>query len=181
MKAIIIGPQCSGKTTIARILQDYPLVAPVIDEDDEIKRRNSGSSSSDKTEWHYKWQKLRPEIQKDILEMDGVIFLTSFFDPQLIPLAKERGFKLFQLEARKEALEERNKERMRRGVDDASYGWALNLPYHQELKKKGLINVVVSTEKPPEEVCRLILVTLAAMRYSIGMFARSPTKLIHLR
>lgn len=167
-----MGPQCSGKTTIAKILQEYRLPAPVIDEDDEINRRNGGTNPSD---WNYKWQKLRPEIQRDVIEMEEVIFLTSFFDPMLIPIAKEKGFKLLQLEAGSDALEERNRGRMKQGVDDATYGWSLNLPYHKELKEKGVVDIVVSTERPPHEVSRLILVILAAIRFSFGAFSHRNT------
>lgn len=172
MKVIIIGPQCSGKTTIAQMLEEYDLRAPIIDEDTEINRRNGGVSPSDWTEWNYKWQKLRPEIQKDIIEMEGVIFFTSFFYPELIPIAKQKGFKLFQLEAKSEVLEERNKQRMKQGVDDAAYGWSINLPYHKELKEKGLVDAVIRTDKSLDEVCRSIL---TAMRFSFGMLTRPIT------
>jgi dephospho-CoA kinase len=158
MKVIITGPQCSGKTTIAKDLKTYNLEALIIDEDEEINRRNGGKSPSNWTDWNYKWAVLRPSIQRDILRMDSVIFLTSFFDTDLLRKAKQRGFKVIQLVASSDVLQKRNKDRMTTGIDDATYGWQLNMPYHKELQEKKLVDVQLDTDRPVKELSECILI-----------------------
>jgi hypothetical protein len=161
-KLIIVGPQCSGKTAIARKLRQYDLAIPIIEEDDELNRLNGGESPSDWTDWSYKWETLRPRVQKSIIDMESVVFFTSFFDLELLAKAKQEGFKLFQLVTDEEELKKRNTRRMERGVDDATYGWKLNLPYHEELQRNGLIDLAISTDKPVEELAELICIILMA-------------------
>jgi dephospho-CoA kinase len=159
-KAIIVGPQCSGKTALAKKLKSYDLGIPIIDEDDEIIRRNGGIDPSD---WEYKWQVLRPAIQRDILAMGNVIFFTSFFDVHSLLTAKKQGFSIVCLDTSREILEERNKKRIAQGVDDASYGWTLNLPYHNQIRKQGLADLIVCTDVPLEESGQLIVQTMNAI------------------
>lgn len=166
IKVIITGPQCSGKSTIARMLERCGFNIRVIDEDKEINLRNGGKSPSDWSQWNYKWEVLRPEIQKDILQMDRIIFLTSYFDPELILIAKEKGFKIIQLETPAEILGVRNRDRMEQGIDDAAYGWSINLPYHKEIKEKGLVDVSINSGKHLSEVHREILVAIGLLRTS---------------
>ncbi len=156
MKIIVTGPQCSGKTTIAENLKKYNINIPVIDEDDEILRRNGGRSPSNWTQWNYKWGVLRPQIQRDIVTMEHVIFFTSFFDLDLLAEAKQKGFMVIQLVAENDILQKRNRDRMAVGVDDATYGWHLNLPYHKELWDKKLIDMRIDTNKPSKELGRSI-------------------------
>lgn len=157
-RLIILGPQCSGKTTIAQRLNGYASTIPILDEDDELSRLNGGESPSDWTGWNYKWEKLRPRVQKSILEMNTVVFFTSFFDPKLLSFAKQKGFKVLQLVTQMDELQKRNKKRVEDGVDDATYGWKLNMPYHEGLRKSGVVDLFVSTDKPAEEVARLIFI-----------------------
>jgi gluconate kinase len=169
VKVIILGPQCSGKTTIANVLKTYSLDFPIIDEDEEINRRNGGKSPSNWTDWDYKWQVLRPQIQSDIINMNNIVFFTSYFDMNLLRRAKEKGFKIIQLHTEKSNLEQRNKERMKKGIDDASYGWSLNMPYHEMLQQEGFIDTSISTDRPLQEVCRSILTSI---RFSFGYFTK---------
>jgi dephospho-CoA kinase len=157
MKIIVLGPQCSGKTTIANDLKTFHLLTRVIDEDEEISRRNGGKSPSDWTEWTYKWTVLRPSVQKDVLSMADVIFFTSFFDTDLLLQAKRRGFIVIQLTVSDEVFKERNRKRMEEGVDDAAYGWSINLPYHADIRSKGLVDLVLDTNRPMRESSELIL------------------------
>jgi dephospho-CoA kinase len=157
MKIIITGPQCSGKTTLAKSLEKRNLHIPIIDEDDEILKRNGGKSPGNWTQWDYKWTVLRPEIQQDIVDMEKVIFFTSFFDPLLLMTAKQNGFKILQLVATEEVLGIRNRERMATGVDDAAYGWQINMPYHKELWEKKLVDMRIDTDRSVEELAQLIL------------------------
>lgn len=155
-KIIIIGPQCSGKTTLAALLRRHVRFT-VIDEDDEINRRNGGKSPSDWTDWNYKWTVLRPQIQRDVLRMENIIFLASFFDEKLLLHARLNGFVVVQFVTRSTTLQERNRERMKRGVDDATYGWNINLPYHEVIRKQGLVDVVIETDRNVEEVCQEVI------------------------
>lgn len=157
-KIIVLGPQCSGKTTIACDLRLFSTI-PVIDEDEEINRRNGGKSPSNWTEWARKWTVLRPEVHKDILTMSNVIFFASFFDIEHLLQAKRKGFTVIQLTASDEVLRERNRKRVEDGVDDATYGWNINMPYHAEIRSRGLVDMVLGTDRPVRELSELILIT----------------------
>lgn len=169
-KMIIIGPQCSGKTTVAEDLRNFHRGLNVIDEDDEINRRNGGKSPSNWTEWNHKWNVLRPDIHRDILRMDVVIFFTSYFDEKLLLFARLNGFTVVQFVTKEKVLQERNKKRMESGVDDATYGWTMNLPYHEAMRKHGFIDVVIETDCPVKEISASILATAKLFERKLRMF-----------
>lgn len=159
IRIIVLGPQCSGKTTIAQDLRKLGLTCQSIDEDEEINRRNGGKSPSDSSGWEYKWTVLRPAIHKDTLEMDDVIFFTSFFDPALLMKAKQEKFMIIQLTTSEEVLKKRNRKRMQtQKADDATHGWAINMPYHADIRTRGLADIIIDSNSPVRELSELILV-----------------------
>ena len=153
-KIVILGPQCSGKTTLKKCLQKHSDL-PLVEEDEIFSDLNGGSYPTD---IEYKEKLLRPKLEDKIRQSDNVIFLTSYCSFSLLNELKSKGFKIIQLVLEKEEFEKRNKKRMEKeGYDDANM-WANQVfGFHQELKDKGLTDMEINANQPIEVIAKKIL------------------------
>lgn len=153
-KVIILGAQCSGKTTIVRFLRETKDL-PIIEEDEAFTKLNNGTYPSD---IEYKENVLRPKLEEEIKKSENLIFITSYCNPDLVRDLKSKGFKIIQLVLDRAKLEERNKKRMaEQGYDDATQWMEENLKFHQKMQDEGLVDKIIDTDKPVEEVAKDIL------------------------
>lgn len=156
MKAIIIGTSLSGKTTLLKYLQSQSNL-PLLEMDDELVKANNGSYPEDIT---YKHNVLAPQIIKDILGKDKIIFFTNtdYFNEEDLKTSKSRGFKIIQLEASLEELQKRNKIRVKEEERDDWGKWLEGmLKYQKDIKEKGLVDFVIPTNQPVENTTKTLL------------------------
>ena len=150
-KIVILGAQCSGKTTLTRHLREHTDLN-VVESDEELKRLNGGEYPSDDTLKH---KTLLPKIETDVANSESIVFLTSHFDTERLKKAKENGFKIVLLESDLETLKQRNTHRVENeGYDDASKYLEFYLRTYEELKEEGLIDKVVDADQPIEDVAK---------------------------
>lgn len=153
-KAIILGPQCSGKTTLKKYLKEHHDL-PLIEEDELFSELNGGEYPKD---IEYKENTLRPKLEEKIRESDNLIFLTSYCERSLLSDLKIKGFKVIQLELEMDEFKKRNEKRMsEEGYDDANV-WAKEIfSFHQDVRDKGLVDLGVDATLPTNEIVERIL------------------------
>ncbi len=154
-KILILGPQCSGKTTLVRFLREKDNTLPLVEEDEMFVKLNNGKYPQD---IEYKENILRPKLEEEIRYAENVIFVTSYCNKDLIRELKSRGFKIVQLVLDKDVLEERNKKRMKENREDDVMLWIPeNLKFHQEIGDEGLVDKTIDVNKPIAEVAQRVL------------------------
>ena len=154
-KIIILGPQCSGKTTLARFLRKNNSNLPIQEEDEFFLELNGGEYPHD---IEYKEKTLRIKLEEKIRQSENMIFLTSYCNPILLKELKSKGFKIFQLVLSKEEFDKRNEKRMKEdGYADANT-WAKEIfEFHQEIRNQGLVDKQIDACLPIEEISRSVL------------------------
>lgn len=153
-KAIILGPQCSGKTTIKKYLeQNHSLI--LLEEDDLFTQLNGGEYPKD---IEYKENILRPKLNQIISTSENMIFITSYLDISLLKEFKSKGYKIIQLELDREEFNIRNEKRMKeQGCDDANV-WADQIfNFHKRISDQGLVDKGIDTSKSVEELAKEIV------------------------
>lgn len=157
-KTIILGPQCSGKTTLRKYLEGLGDNLPVVEEDQMLKDLNGGQYPKD---IKYKNEVLRPKIEEYVRKAESVIFFTSYYDDDSLEDMREGGFKVLQLILSKDEFDRRNKNRMEtEGYEDASV-WAEDLfDFHNRVRHKKLIDLSVDASKPTEQIAKEVLTFL---------------------
>ncbi|MEK7129785.1 MAG: hypothetical protein AAB803_02085 [Patescibacteria group bacterium] len=161
MKAIIIGTSLSGKTTLVNHLRSQGNL-PLFEMDDELVRTNNGSYPDDVK---YKHHVLAPQIIKDILRKEEIIFFTNadYFTDEDLKTAKNIGFKVIQLEVGLDELKRRNEVRVQKeGRDDWSRWFEGMLKYQKDIKEKGLVDKVIAMNQPIEDAAKDLLTFLEA-------------------
>jgi len=154
-KVIILGPQCSGKTTLVRYLRKYDASLPITEEDEAFARINGGTYPADISR---KENVLRPRLEQEIRNAENIIFVTSYCNPVLLGELKSKGYKIVQLTLDKVKLLERNKDRMKKdGYDDARQWLDENLIFHQEVLSRGLVDKVIDVDRPVEIIAKRLL------------------------
>ncbi len=150
MKAIVIGSSLSGKTTIIRYLRSHTNLV-ISEMDEELTRLNSGTYPSDDD---YKNNVLAPKVIKEMLNQDILFFTnTDYFKVDDLKIVKRNGFKIVQLDLDLSQLEERNEQRVKNeGYSDLSQYLEGMVRYQEEMKEKGLIDKIIRTDKPVEEI-----------------------------
>ena len=154
-KRIILGPQCSGKTTLKKYLQEQDSTLPLIEEDELFTELNGGEYPQDV---EYKEKILRPKLEEKIRQSDKLIFLTSYCNPELLKELKSRGFKVIQLVLEREEFNKRNEKRMKeQGYADANT-WAKEIfGFHQEVRDKNLVDKHIDATLPIGEIAKSLL------------------------
>jgi adenylate kinase family enzyme len=154
-KAIILGPQCSGKTTLKKYILKEHSYLPLLEEDEMFVELNGGQYPED---IDYKENVLRPKLEEKIRQADNLIFLTSYCNIALIAELKSQGFKVIQLKLERNEFDLRNEKRMREeGYDDASM-WANDIfKFHQEVADKGLVDLEIDATLPVDEISSKLL------------------------
>ena len=149
-KIIILGPQCSGKTTLSRFLKQKDSNLPIIEEDELFTELNGGEYPQNV---EYKEKTLRPQLEEKVRQADSIIFLTSYCNPSLLKELKSRGFKVAQLVLSQEEFQKRNEKRMREdGYADAT-AWAKEIfDFHDEVKNEKWADISIDASQPIEVV-----------------------------
>lgn len=154
-KLVILGPQCSGKTTLTRFLREHYSDLPILEEDELFTELNGGEYPQDV---EYKEKTLRLQLEEKIRQSNNIIFLTSYCNPVLLKELKEKGFKIIQLVLDQEEFQRRNKKRMQEdGYADANT-WAKEVfGFHDEVKTEGWADKSVDASQPIETVAKEVL------------------------
>jgi len=151
-KLIILGPQCSGKTTLKKYLQEQDPRLPLVEEDEFFVELNGGEYPQD---IEYKEKTLRPKLEDKIRQSDNLIFLTSYCNPELLKELKSKGFKVVQLVLEIDEFNRRNEKRMKeQGYADANT-WAKEVfDFHKEVIDKNLVDKQIDATLPIEEIAK---------------------------
>ena len=154
-KIIILGPQCSGKTTLKKYLQEQDPTLPLVEEDELFTELNGGEYPQD---IEYKENILRPKLEEKIRKSENLIFLTSYCDRRLLKELKSKGFKVIQLVLGMEEFNRRNDTRMKeQGYADANT-WAKDIfSFHQEVRDNGLVDKEIDATLPIGEIAKSLL------------------------
>jgi uncharacterized protein YihD (DUF1040 family) len=149
-KAIILGLQCSGKTTLKRYVESK-FDLPLLEDDDLFTELNDGEYPSD---LKYKEKTLRPMLNEKIKNSDNIVFLTTYIETSLLKELKEKDFKVIQINLERDEFNRRNIKRMEEeGYDDASQEWTDDIfKYHKEVRDAGLVDKVIEADNPVEEI-----------------------------
>ena len=154
-KVIIIGTSLTGKTTLINYLRKTSDLS-IKEMDEELTQLNGGSYPQDDA---YKNNILAPQIKVKVLE-GNILFFTNahYFTSEDLQTTHQKGFKIIQLFVDKEELEKRNKNRMENeGYEDNSQWLDSMLQYQKEIKEQGLVDDVINTNKPIEEIAKELL------------------------
>jgi hypothetical protein len=161
MKAIIIGTSLSGKTALINYLRSQRNL-PLLEIDDELTKANGGKYPDDV---EYKHAVLIPQIIKDILSREEIIFFTNtdYFTDEDLKTAKSIGFKVIQLGVGLNELKRRNESRVQKeGRDDWSKWFEGMLKYQKDIKEKGLVDKIIPMDQPIENAVGDLLKILEA-------------------
>jgi len=113
----------------------------ITETDEEVMKANNNIWPSDHD---LKNKILIPLITKEIIKSDSVIFFASYIPEDSIREARDKGFKVALLHISMEELIQRNKKRMaQENYQDATPWFAMQLDDYEQLKKSGLIDVVI--------------------------------------
>lgn len=157
-KMIILGPQCSGKTTLTRFLRERHPDLPILEEDELFTELNGGEYPQDV---EYKENIIRPKLEEKIRQSDNLVFLTSYCNPVLLKELKAKDFKVVQLVLDQEEFQRRNEKRMREdGYSDANT-WAKEVfGFHDEIKNEGLADKAIDASQSIEIIAMEIIALL---------------------
>lgn len=106
MKLLVIGPLCSGKTTICRHLRAASV--PVVDLDDELVRVNGGVYPDIDT----RKTVVAPQALANVAAMPDVVVFHSTLDSADVYALKAAGFTTALLEVSEAELRHRHKVRL---------------------------------------------------------------------
>ncbi len=156
MKAIVIGASLSGKTSIKNYLREKSnILVSEMDEELTILNKNVFPEDTD-----YKHNVLAPQVIKNILSKESIIFFTNtdYFSDQDLKEARQRGFKIIQLNVDLELLKNRNKTRMtNKGYDDLTKYLSGMVDYQTRIQKKGFIDKIINSDLSVQEIGEEIL------------------------
>jgi len=106
MKLLLIGLSASGKSTVSKLVaKDFNL--QLIEADDEVEKYNGGVwPDSDEV-----ITKVFEDTDKWVIEMDNVIYVTSWMEQDIIKNFHANGFKIIEMHADFDELVRRKKVR----------------------------------------------------------------------
>lgn len=153
-KIIILGPPLTGKTTLTNYLRDN-LKLPVVDMDKELLRLNGGKWPGNYSELN---KRLINHVITDVLAIEDVILSAFYFGIDELKEARVKGFEVVQLEIDKAIVIARNQERLKLEPDnDAFQYYEKNLTYQMKIRKQGLVDRIIRSDKPVEEIAKELL------------------------
>ena len=151
VRAIILGPQCSGKTTLKRYLSSKSAL-PLVEEDEVFTDLNDGVYPAD---IEYKEKTLRPKLEEKVRQSDDIVFLTSYCSPVLLKELKLKGFKILQLVLDEGEFNRRDERRIKEdGYENASIWSKEILEFHRKVGDEGLVDKVIDANQPIEVVAK---------------------------
>jgi len=115
---------------------------------------NKGKYPSDSD---YKNKILVPKIIKKLLSKNDCIFFTNtdYFSLGDLQKAKNKGFKIIQIDVGDKELLKRNTERIKKeGYDDSSKWLKGMVEYQRNIRGKGFVNEFVDGEKPTLQIVK---------------------------
>ncbi len=155
MKGIVIGASLSGKTTVVRYLRSNTNIS-VLEMDEELTRLNNGKYPTDV---EHKHESLAPKVIKDLLNKEDILFFTNtdYFSLDDLREAKDKGFKIIQLELNLDGLNKRNKNRVKNEeYDDLSEWFERMVVYQEKIRNAGVVDIIIdanqSVKKISEEI-----------------------------
>lgn len=166
-KIILLGSQCSGKSTIISYLQKTTDLV-CIDHDEEIKRKNDGVYPSDH---QYVANEVQPAIEDNVLKMGKVIYSASFWGlgkdrlihDEKIELAIENGFSFVNLKTDKAVLLARNTDRVANAkYDDASGAFDWYQSVYDDMKNKNYFDLEIDTDQSVENITKELIAYIEA-------------------
>ena len=106
MKILLIGLSASGKSTVSKLVaKDFNL--QLIEADDEVEKYNGGVwPDSDEV-----ITKVFEATDKWVIEMDNVIYVTSWMEQDVLKKFHAKGFKIIEMHADFDELVRRKKVR----------------------------------------------------------------------
>jgi GTPase SAR1 family protein len=156
-KVIIIGASTVGKTTLLNYLKENYSDLPVEEADDVLKKLNGGEYPKDSD---YKMKVLAPKMVEDVLGRDSVVFFsnTHYFKAKDLRRARGKGFVVMLLLLERKRMEERSIYRhLYEGYEDHTKYFDDMFAYQKEIRERGLVDVVVDTDRVVEEIADEIL------------------------
>ena len=149
-KAIIIGTSLSGKTTTIKHLRSITNL-PISEVDEELTMINGGVFPLD-TE--YKHNILFPQVAKLILNKSEIIFFTNsdYFSIEQLQEAREKGFKIVQIQVSLDVLKKRNIKRQKEGYDNLEQYLKGMVEYQKVIKEQNLVDYIIDGEQSSEKV-----------------------------
>jgi len=155
---IILGPQCSGKTTLARFLRKNNSTLPILEEDELFTELNGGRYPQDV---EIKENELRPQLEEKNRQSQNIIFITSYCNPVLLKELKSKGFKIIQLVLSQDEFQKRNERRIREdGYADANT-WAKEIfSFHDDVTREGWADKSIDANQPIEKVAKEVMALL---------------------
>lgn len=157
-KSLIIGSSLTGKTTLVKYLRDN-LNMEVLEIDEELNRLNGGTFP----DMEYKNNVLIPKIKNEVLNKDEIIFFSNvhYYTPEDIEVARQRGFKIILLSVDRRELKARNQHRVENeGYKDQRQWLDAQLQRQREIEDKGLIDMVIETNRPVEDIAQELVTFL---------------------
>lgn len=160
-KAIVVGASTVGKTTIVKHLKAITKLK-IRESDDVLTELNGGAYPGDT---NYKMNVLVPQMVKKVLHQHNIIFFTNtdYFSPEELKIARQNGFVIILLSLAKDKMSKRNKYREKiEGYEDHSKYFDDMLRYQQDILNKGLVDKVIDTDRPVEQIGEDILSNMEA-------------------
>lgn len=151
MKDIVIGASLSGKTTVARYLRSNTNIL-VSEMDEELTKLNNGRYPTDA---EHKHGSLAPKVIKGLLNKKDVLFFTNtdYFSLDNLREARDKGFKIIQLELNLDELNRRNKNRVKNeGYDDLSEWFEGMVVYQEKIRNAGVVDIVIDASQPVKRI-----------------------------
>jgi len=160
MKGIVIGVSLSGKTTVAKYFRSNTSIS-VSEMDEELTKLNNGKYPTDV---EHKHKSLAPKVIKGLLNKKDVLFFTNtdYFSLDDLRKAKDKGFKIIQLELGLDELNKRNKNRVKNeGYDDLSEWLKGMVVYQEKIRNEGVVDAIIdarqSAKRISEEIQRVFV------------------------
>ena len=147
-----MAPSCGGKSSLMRYFRDNTNL-DIAETDEEVVKANNGIWPDDEL----KNKVIIPKTSREIIARDNVIYFASYIPENILKEAKEKGFKIVLLNVPLEVLRTRNLDRMKNeGYEDVSPWFKGQLNNFKELKKKSLVDLVISADQGIEDLAESI-------------------------
>jgi len=152
-KLIILAPSAGGKSTLMRYMREHTGLH-IAETDEEVMKANNDVWPNDELKNNI----LVPQTTKEIINRDSIVYFASYIPVELIKEARINGFKVILLTISMEELVKRNKKRMQlENYQDATPWFAMQLDDYEQLKKYGLIDVVIDGTQTVEILAEQIV------------------------
>ena len=156
VKILVIGASTTGKTTLAQYLREHTDFT-ILETDEELSFLNGGNYPHDD---QLKMNVLAPKMVADILGRESIVFFTNthYFRPEDLRVARDRGFKVIQLELGREEMIKRNKNRYEKeGYDDLTSHFDPMEQYQKDIAGQGLVDRIIAADQPVEKIAAELL------------------------